>query len=188
MISEKTLTGEVQGTLLTPARTTGLGVVVLTGSSVRTDSGRASPFAANSALALALRWFGGDGLTPVIYEVPLEGFFQSNGEIAGCDRIAYVGTSRGAEAASLVAIADPRIDVVVTISPTSVVWGGDGQPASSSWTRNGTLCPLFTTVSRLSQRKSVARFHTGGTSTRVWSASWMKYPQQRSRSRRRERG
>lgn len=35
MISEKTLIGEVQGTLLTPARTTGLGVVVLTGSSGR---------------------------------------------------------------------------------------------------------------------------------------------------------
>jgi hypothetical protein len=53
MISEKTLIGEVQGTLLTPARTTGLGVVVLTGSSGRVDSRRASLFAANGAVAPA---------------------------------------------------------------------------------------------------------------------------------------
>jgi hypothetical protein len=114
--------------VLTPARTAGVGVVVLSGSSGRVDVARASPFAANGAVALALRWFGGDGLTPVIHEVPLEVFFRATDKLikAGCDRIAYVGTSRGAEAALLVAIADPTVDVVIAISPTSVVWAGDG--------------------------------------------------------------
>jgi hypothetical protein len=37
MISESTLTGEVQGTLLTPAQTSSVGVVVLTGSSGRVE-------------------------------------------------------------------------------------------------------------------------------------------------------
>lgn len=56
--------------------------------------------------------------------------------------MAYVGTSRGAEAALLVGILDPRIDVAVAISPTSVVWAGDGQSANSSWTQNGTPLPF----------------------------------------------
>jgi uncharacterized protein len=145
MISEMTLTGEVQGTLLTPAQTLSLGVVVLTGSSGRVDVARASLFfAAKGAVALALRWFGGDGLTPLIHGVPLETFRRATDRLIkeGCERIAYVGTSRGAEAALLVAIEDSRIDVVVAISPTSVVWAGDDQPASSSWTRNETPLPF----------------------------------------------
>jgi uncharacterized protein len=37
----------------------------------------------------------------------------------------YVGTSRGAEDAILAAIDAPRIDTVVAISPSLVVWAGD---------------------------------------------------------------
>jgi hypothetical protein len=53
MISEKDTHRRGAGQWLTPARTTGLGVVVLTGSSGRVDSGRASLFAANGAVAPA---------------------------------------------------------------------------------------------------------------------------------------
>jgi uncharacterized protein len=143
-VREEPLTGDVLGKLFTPERTTGLGVIVLTGSSGRVDVARASLFAAKGAVALALRWFGGDDLTPLIHEVPLETFRRATDRLIkeGCERIAYVGTSRGAEASLLVAIEDSRIDVVVAISPTSVVWAGDGQPASSSWTRNGTPLPF----------------------------------------------
>jgi hypothetical protein len=143
-VREEPLTGDVQGKLLTPERTTGLGVVVVTGSSGRVDVARASLFAANGAVGLALRWFGGDGLSPIIHQVPLEVFIRATDRLvqAGCERVAYVGTSRGAEAALLVAIEDFRVGVVVAISPTSVVWAGDGQPVSSSWTRNGTPLPF----------------------------------------------
>jgi uncharacterized protein len=143
-ISEATLAGEVQGALLTPELTSGLGVVVLTGSSGRVDVARAGLFAAAGAIALALRWFGGDGQVPVISEVPLETFTRATDTLvkAGCDTILYVGTSRGAEAALLVAIDDARVDAVMAISPTSVVWAGDSWPPRSSWTRKGIPLPF----------------------------------------------
>jgi uncharacterized protein len=144
IIRETALAGDVQGTLLTPERSVGLGVVVLTGSSGRVDVVRAGLFASRGAIARALRWFGGDGLTPMIHEVPLETFTRATDRLIkeGCDRIAYVGTSRGAEAATLVAIDDSRVDVVIAISPTSVVWAGDGLPPGSSWTRKGIPLPF----------------------------------------------
>jgi len=146
------LTGDLQGFLLTPARPRRLGVVVLGGSSGRVDVARARLFAGAGAIAIALRWFGGDGQVPGICEVPLESFVPATDRLveAGCDRIAYVGTSKGAEAALLLACFDHRIETVVAVSPTSVVWanigpGRDGVawPPRSSWTRNGTPLPFI---------------------------------------------
>lgn len=74
IIREAALAGGLQGTLLTPERTTGLGVVVLGGSSDKVDVARARLFAVKGAIALALRWFGGDCQPPAIYEMPLETF------------------------------------------------------------------------------------------------------------------
>lgn len=55
----------------------------------------------------------------------------------------------GAEASLLAAAHDPRIDVVVAISPTSVVWGNIGPgrdgvswPERSSWTLEGIPLPF----------------------------------------------
>ena len=142
--TEELLTGELQGSLLTPERPNGLGVVVLGGSSGRVDVARAGLFASRGAKALALRWFGGAGQSPVIAEIPIERFIGAIDRLVrlGCDRIAFVGTSRGAEAALLVAIEDPRIDVVVAISPSAVVWVGDVWPPRSSWTRGETPLPF----------------------------------------------
>ncbi|MEA2726877.1 MAG: uncharacterized protein QOF70_1352 [Acetobacteraceae bacterium] len=146
MMNELTLTGDVQGTLLTPARRSGLGVVVMAGSSGRVDVARAALFAATGAMALALRWFGGHGQVPGICEVPLETFFAAIDRLSreGCQRIALVGTSKGAEAALLTAVHDPRVDAVMAISPSSIVWanigpGRDGVawPPRSSWTLGG---------------------------------------------------
>jgi acetyl esterase/lipase len=168
MIHESALAGDLQGTLLTPEQSTGLGVVVLGGSSGRVDVARAGLFAAKGAIALALRWFGGDGQVPLICEVPLETFTGATERLVktGCDRIAYVGTSRGAEAALLVAIDDPRIDAVMAISPTSVVWEGTGSPLRSSWTRNGTPLPFV--------RYDVSQFPTRG----VGPVSYRRYHEQ----------
>ena len=57
-IRQAELSGDLQGTLLAPEHTTGLGVVVLHGSSGRPDVARARLFAATGAGALALRGFG----------------------------------------------------------------------------------------------------------------------------------
>jgi uncharacterized protein len=97
IIRETELTGNLQGTLLTPEPRSGLGVVVLSGSSGRVDVGRASLFAATGAVGLALRWFGGAGQTPSICTVPLETFTPATDKLVemGCGTVVYVGTSKG---------------------------------------------------------------------------------------------
>ncbi|MGX5848395.1 acyl-CoA thioester hydrolase/BAAT C-terminal domain-containing protein [Mesorhizobium sp. PL10] len=149
-ITQETLSGEVAGTLLRCAGAT-TGVVVLSGSSGRVDVARARLFANEGASALALQWFGGDGQVPGICEIPLETFFAATDYLVGlgCRRIVYIGTSKGAEASLLAAAHDPRIDAVVAISPTSVVWGNIGPgrdgiswPERSSWTLKGVPLPF----------------------------------------------
>jgi dienelactone hydrolase len=152
-VAEETLTGSVAGTLLRyPDAMTG--VVVLSGSSGRVDVARARLFANEGASALAFRWFGGEGQTPGICEIPLEIFFAATDRLVGlgCRRIVYVGTSKGAEASLLVAARDARVDAVVAISPTSVVWGNIGPgrdgiswPERSSWTLAGQPLPFVPT-------------------------------------------
>ncbi|MBV8190289.1 MAG: acyl-CoA thioesterase [Alphaproteobacteria bacterium] len=151
-IEESTLTNPFQGVLLVPRRTNGLGVVVLGGSSGSINVERARLFAERGATAIALRWFGGDGQVPGICEVPLESFTPATDWMlrAGCNRIAYIGTSKGAEAALLLAVHDSRIDIVVALSPSSVVWAnsgvgldGVGFPLRSSWTLRAKPLPFI---------------------------------------------
>jgi hypothetical protein len=145
------LTGALQGVLLTPAAPTGLGVLVLAGSSGRVDEPRAALFAERGAHALALRWFGGDGQASGICEIPLETFVRALDQLAsaGATRFAIVGVSKGAEAALLTAIRDPRVEITVAISPSSHVWANIGpglnglaQPERSSWTWRGKPLPF----------------------------------------------
>lgn len=141
----------LQGEIFRPERDIGTGVVVLAGSSGRVDSDRAKLFASQGATAIALRWFGGEGQVPGICKVPLETFFAAIDYMVefGCKRIVLVGTSKGAEAALLTAVYDPRVSAVVAISPSSVVWGNIGRgvdgisrPERSSWTLQGTPLPF----------------------------------------------
>jgi uncharacterized protein len=150
-IKESALPSPLQGALLTPRRPNGLGVVVLAGSSGSVNVERARLFAARGATTMALRWFGGAGQIPGICEVPLESFLPATDKLveAGCSRIAYVGTSKGAEAALLLAVHDRRIDIGIAFSPSSVVWAnagigldGAGWPLRSSWTFRGKPLPF----------------------------------------------
>ena len=140
------LQGQVMGELVAGPDTATTGVVVLGGSSGRVDVDRAKLFAEAGARAFALQWFGGYGQSPGICEIPLETFFQATDYLisTGCQRIVFVGTSKGAEAALLVTAFDPRVSAVVAVSPSSVVWGniGPGQdgiawPERSSWCLDG---------------------------------------------------
>ncbi|MER8444006.1 acyl-CoA thioesterase [Mesorhizobium sp. M1066] len=152
-VIEEGLSGAIAGTLLRcPHATTG--VVVLGGSSGRVDVGRARLFANQGSSALALRWFGGEGQAPGICEIPLETFFAATDYLigTGCRRIVYVGTSKGAEASLLAAVHDQRINAVVAISPSSVVWGNIGAgrdgvswPERSSWSLDGIPLPFVPT-------------------------------------------
>lgn len=151
-MAERALGNPLQGVLLTPGRPNGLGVVVLGDRAVRS----ASNGLAFLPSAARLRWrFDGsearDRPPASAREVPLESFMPATDRLveAGCDRIAYVGTSKGAEAALLVAVRDPRITAVIAFSPASVVWAntgmgrdGAGWPLRSSWTFQGKPLPF----------------------------------------------
>ena len=108
-------------------------------------------FAGLGAVSIALRYFGGERQPPGICEVPLEVFTRATDRLVeeGCERVAYVGTSKGAEAALVIAADDPRVSVVAAVSPSSVVWanigpGVDGAawPQRSSWTRDTVPLPF----------------------------------------------
>jgi hypothetical protein len=145
-VHEASLAGDLQGAILTPAEQTSWGVVVLAGSSGRVDVARARLLAGLGAVCIALRYFGGERQPPGICEVPLEGFTRATDRLIeeGCERVAYVGTSKGAEAALLIATEDSRVRVVAALSPSSLVWANTGpgidgvaRPQRSSWTRGG---------------------------------------------------
>ncbi|MBB3656970.1 hypothetical protein FHX15_002198 [Rhizobium sp. BK650] len=140
------LEGRINGVFVTRPGAGETGVVVLSGSSGRIDTDRAKLFAEAGAKALALQWFGGPGQSPGICETPLETFCDAADDLIarGCRRIIFIGTSKGAEAALLTSIVNPRISAVIAISPTSVVWGNIGPgkdgiawPERSSWSWKG---------------------------------------------------
>ncbi len=125
-------------------------VLVLAGSSGRVEADRVRLLADNGAAAASLRWFGGPGQPPGICEVPLETFTPLLDRLAGLhEHLAVVGTSKGAEAALLLAATDRRIRVVAALAPSAVVWanvgaGLDGAtvPYRSSWTLAGEPLPF----------------------------------------------
>lgn len=132
-----------------PDRPTGTGVLVLAGSSGRIEAGRAGLLADAGLLAESIGWFGGPGQQPGPWEVPLELFLGRVAALrADCDRVVILGTSFGAEAALLAAAhgtAAARVDAVIAIAPTDVVWAGirpDGRQ-TSHWTLGGDALPYL---------------------------------------------
>lgn len=139
------------GTLFTPP---GDGphpaIIVLGGSEGGLDEGWAAALASRGYAALALAYFGIDGLPEELLEVPLETFytaldwFAAQGAVDE-ERIALVGGSKGGEAALLVASRRPEVRAVVAYVPSSVVWQGisftDFTPRSS-WSLAGEGLPF----------------------------------------------
>jgi hypothetical protein len=129
---------------------TGVGVLVLSGSSGRVERDRARALGALGATALTFRWFGGEGQPQGICEYPLESFSPAVERLAArCDRVVLLGTSKTAEAFLLYAAHDPHVDAVVALAPSHVAWANigpraDGQvrPCRSSWTLGGLPVPF----------------------------------------------
>lgn len=162
-VVERRVTEPCEGVWCEPVGGSAAGVLVLAGSSGRIDAERCRVLARAGLSALSIRWFGGAGQPPGICEVPLETFTsaidllrtgaadrtgadrtganRTGANWTGVDRIGVLGVSKGAEAALLVAVRDPRVRAVVAFSPTSLVWGNVGPgadgaelPRRSSWT------------------------------------------------------
>jgi len=138
------------GVLCVPDGGARCAALVLSGSSGRVETDRVRLLAGHGAAAMSLRWFGDAGQPPGVCEVSLETFGPALDRLAALhDHLAIVGTSKGAEAALLLAVRDPRIRAVAALSPPSVVWanvgpGSDGrtEPYRSSWTDRGTPLPF----------------------------------------------
>ena len=100
-----------------------LALLVLGGSSGRVEAERAEVLAAHGIAALAVPWFGADGLPPSPRRVPLEVFGPHLARLAGlAPRVGVVGTSFGAEAALLLGVLYPGLSLVAALAPTAVAW------------------------------------------------------------------
>ena len=135
---------DVEGVRWLPETPTGVGALVLAGSSGRVDSTRAELLARHGVVAESIRWFGGAGQHDSPWEIALELFLGRVDELAkDCDRVLVLGTSFGAEAALLIGAHSPLVSAVIAFAPTDVVWAGvrpDGR-ATSHWTLGGAPLP-----------------------------------------------
>ncbi|GAA2674122.1 acyl-CoA thioester hydrolase/BAAT C-terminal domain-containing protein [Streptomyces lunalinharesii] len=150
-VIERAVNAHCEGVIVEPVGGSAVGVLVLAGSSGRIETDRCRLLARTGMTALSIRWFGGEGQPAGICEIPLETFSTAIDLLRskGAKRIGVLGASKGAEAALLLAVHDPRVDAVVALSPTSVVWanvgpGSDGKtyPYRSSWTWRGEPVPF----------------------------------------------
>lgn len=141
---EQVQLGGVPGVRWLPDEPTGVGALVLAGSSGRIDSARAELLAGHGVLAESLQWFGGPGQHVGPWEIPLETFAERVAAIAReCDRVVVLGTSFGAEAALLTGAHSSDVAAVAAFAPSDVVWAGvreDGT-STSHWTLDGRPLP-----------------------------------------------
>ena len=114
-------------------------LLVLGGSSGRVQEDRCRVLAAHGYAALSPRWFGGANAPEQLREVPVESFLPHLDRLAelGTPELGVLGTSFGAVAALLLGVADARLDTVVALAPSHLVWAApvltdDGRPVAAS--------------------------------------------------------
>lgn len=124
------------------------GVLLLGGSEGGLGPGvgrEAQALAEHGFAVLQLAYFGAPGTPKALVHVPLETFDRGLAWLSARNdvdrrRLAVVGTSKGAEAALLIAAAHPELKAVVAASPSAVVWPGidfSSRDMNSSWSRGG---------------------------------------------------
>jgi hypothetical protein len=129
--------------LFIPARQSAPGIIVLGGSDGGFPDNEAALLATNGYFALSLAYFGADSLPSELAEIPLEYFARAIEWLrvqpgVWSDQVALFGTSKGSEAALLVASQITEIRAVVANAPSSVAWSCIcGEAALPSWTLRG---------------------------------------------------
>jgi dienelactone hydrolase len=137
------------GTLFTPADKKDLpAVLVLGGSEGGLSSEDVAAMLANHGYAtLALAYFGAENLPQSLEEIPLEYFkkaidFLQQKDFIRKNGVAILGTSKGAEAALLIASKYKEVRAVIAYAPSSVVWSCIcNTREKSSWSDAGKSVP-----------------------------------------------
>ena len=156
MVRQPVREGGLVGTLFLPSGSApSAAVLALGGAGGGLSEGAAETLAKEGFAALALAYFGLDGLPRELVEMPLEYF---EGAIAwlgrhpgvGAGRVAVVGNSKGGELALLLGATYPKgVGAVVGYAPSAVVWQGipfdrevyHGGPRSP-WSLRGEAVPF----------------------------------------------
>jgi dienelactone hydrolase len=108
----------------------------------------AALLASHGYAALSIAYFGAGSLPDALERIPLEYFVAAVDSLRatpGVDpgRIAVLGTSKGAEAALLLAADDARVRAVVAYAPSAVAWSCICRdPRSPSWTLGAGAVPF----------------------------------------------
>ena len=140
-----------------PARIPGPGVLLLGGSEGglgRGGTALAKGLQAAGFSVLHLSYFRGPGQPRALRHAPLETFDRALAWLSrqpGVDgtRLAVVGSSKGAEAALLIATRHPELRATVAAMPSSVVWPGVdweyrfGSGEGSSWSAGARPVPFL---------------------------------------------
>lgn len=136
---------DLEGVRCIPDQHSGVGALVLAGSSGRVDVQRARVLGGAGALSESFRWFGGPGQNPGPWEIAVE-LFCTRVQVLRreCDRVLVLGTSFGAEAALLTGVLCEDVDAVVAFAPSDVVWAGVTEEGrvTSHWTHGGVPLPF----------------------------------------------
>jgi dienelactone hydrolase len=124
-----------------PGAPTAAAVLLLSGSDGEVPSADAALFASRGHPALALDYFGGDGLPETLRDIPLE--YLARGlrllrDETGATAAAVTGYSRGSEAALLLAQHFPElVDGVVGWAPNDEAWPSFPDGKGHAWTLRG---------------------------------------------------
>lgn len=141
-----------------PADGEPIGAILLIGGSlggITSASARtAEALQQHGYTVLAASYFGAPGQPGNLERIPLETFdraltWLTSQPEAPSDRVAIIGTSKGAEATLLVGLRHPEVRAVIAAAPSSAVWPGinwdsvNALNADSSWTSEGEPLPFL---------------------------------------------
>jgi uncharacterized protein len=139
-----------------PAADAPVGAILLIGGSeggiTRASDRTAESLQQRGYSVLVASYFGGPGQPAQLERIPLETFDDALAWLTSQprvqpDRVAVMGTSKGAEAALLIGQRHPEVRAVVAAAPSSAVWPGirwntvNALNADSSWTAGGQPLP-----------------------------------------------
>lgn len=146
----KVNSGDLVANLFLPKVQGKVPVVIAVGGSeggISTGNANGEMMAPHCLAVLGLAYFKEQGLPASLDHIPLEYFIRAIDYVAtvpqiDAARIGFVGGSRGAELALLLASREPRIKSVVATTPSSVAWYGRNTPVSA-WTLGGKDIPAL---------------------------------------------